>query len=246
VNIFGDKYSSLYNLFHANKNYRVEVDNLLKIIGDRFLEPKFLDFGCGSGLHAAELAQRGFNVVGYDLSEEMIQRAKTNNPNLRFESNIENLNAEFDITYSLFDVMSYQITAETLKHYFIQIASLTKNGGLVVIDSWHQSGVRLSPPIESNRIVELGGKHFERSVVPRDSGVEDQYDLQISVRDISQEGILALEMHQLRAWSLDELLIALDGLDLTLISTFNPKNLDEPVLESSWRFGVVLSKTGKE
>ncbi|HQK17190.1 MAG TPA: methyltransferase domain-containing protein, partial [Polyangiaceae bacterium] len=34
-----------------------------------------LDLGCGSGQHAVELASRGFNVVGYDLSLTMLAMA---------------------------------------------------------------------------------------------------------------------------------------------------------------------------
>jgi SAM-dependent methyltransferase len=35
-----------------------------------------LDLGCGSGEHAVELARRGYNVVGYDLSLPMLARAQ--------------------------------------------------------------------------------------------------------------------------------------------------------------------------
>jgi SAM-dependent methyltransferase len=36
---------------------------------------RVLDLGCGTGLHAIELARRGYNVVGYDLSLAMLARA---------------------------------------------------------------------------------------------------------------------------------------------------------------------------
>jgi SAM-dependent methyltransferase len=37
---------------------------------------KILDVGCGTGRHSIELAKRGYNVVGIDLSESMLNRAK--------------------------------------------------------------------------------------------------------------------------------------------------------------------------
>ncbi|MGB6296312.1 MAG: class I SAM-dependent methyltransferase [Rivularia sp. (in: cyanobacteria)] len=37
---------------------------------------KILDIGCGTGRHSIELAKRGYTVVGIDLSESMLQRAK--------------------------------------------------------------------------------------------------------------------------------------------------------------------------
>ena len=35
-----------------------------------------LDIGCGTGRHSIELAKRGYNVTGIDLSESLINRAK--------------------------------------------------------------------------------------------------------------------------------------------------------------------------
>lgn len=37
---------------------------------------KILDIGCGTGRHAIELAKRGYNVTGIDLSEDQIKRAR--------------------------------------------------------------------------------------------------------------------------------------------------------------------------
>ena len=37
---------------------------------------RILDLGCGTGRHSIELAQRGYTVVGIDLSESLLKRAK--------------------------------------------------------------------------------------------------------------------------------------------------------------------------
>jgi 2-polyprenyl-3-methyl-5-hydroxy-6-metoxy-1,4-benzoquinol methylase len=51
---------------------------------------KILDIGCGTGRHSIELARRGYDVTGIDLSESMINRAKKNAAK-------ENLNIDFII-----------------------------------------------------------------------------------------------------------------------------------------------------
>ncbi len=39
---------------------------------------KILDIGCGTGRHSIELAKRGYNLTGLDLSESMLKKAKAN------------------------------------------------------------------------------------------------------------------------------------------------------------------------
>ncbi len=51
---------------------------------------KILDLGCGTGRHSIELAKRGYQVTGIDLSESLLKRAKE----LAIK---ENLNIDFQI-----------------------------------------------------------------------------------------------------------------------------------------------------
>jgi 2-polyprenyl-3-methyl-5-hydroxy-6-metoxy-1,4-benzoquinol methylase len=39
---------------------------------------RILDIGCGTGRHAIELARRGYSVIGVDLSEAQLQKARDN------------------------------------------------------------------------------------------------------------------------------------------------------------------------
>ena len=71
---FFDKHAPEYmdNIF--TKNTDAEVDFLVEELG---LEKgdSVLDIGCGTGRHSLELARRGFNVTGIDISEKMLDRA---------------------------------------------------------------------------------------------------------------------------------------------------------------------------
>ncbi len=51
---------------------------------------KILDVGCGTGRHAIELAKRGYNVTGFDLSKAQIEKA-------REKAQVENLNIDFRV-----------------------------------------------------------------------------------------------------------------------------------------------------
>jgi SAM-dependent methyltransferase len=52
-----------------------ECDFIEKEIGYN-KEAKILDIGCGTGRHSIELAGRGYKIVGIDLSESQLKRAK--------------------------------------------------------------------------------------------------------------------------------------------------------------------------
>ena len=54
-----------------------EVDFIEQEIGTN-KSLKILDIGCGTGRHDIELTRRGYNVVGVDLSEAMILKARAN------------------------------------------------------------------------------------------------------------------------------------------------------------------------
>lgn len=58
------------------------IDEFLKLIprGSRIL-----DAGCGPGVDSAYMASRGFEVIGVDLSEKMLELARKKSPNTRFE-----------------------------------------------------------------------------------------------------------------------------------------------------------------
>lgn len=52
-----------------------ECDFIVKEIGyDKSL--RIIDIGCGTGRHSIELTKRGYTVVGVDLSESQLERAK--------------------------------------------------------------------------------------------------------------------------------------------------------------------------
>jgi len=65
---------------------------------------RILDIGCGTGRHSIELARRGYNVTGNDLSESQLNKAKTNaeKENLKIDFLIKdardfNFNGSFDL-----------------------------------------------------------------------------------------------------------------------------------------------------
>lgn len=73
--VFFDHHAPVYMNNVFTKNTKEEVEFLIEELqlpekGD------ILDVGCGTGRHAVELARRGYNVTGIDMSSGMLAEAK--------------------------------------------------------------------------------------------------------------------------------------------------------------------------
>jgi SAM-dependent methyltransferase len=71
---FGPGYLAVYDAFLAERT-PVEVDQIEALLQLRPLR-RILDLPCGQGRHAIELARRGYQVTGVDLSQYMLGVAR--------------------------------------------------------------------------------------------------------------------------------------------------------------------------
>jgi len=74
-----DDMADSYDSWYETPSGRV-VDRIEKEVIYSYLEPragmKVLDVGCGTGLYALDLASRGLNVTGVDISRPMLEQAR--------------------------------------------------------------------------------------------------------------------------------------------------------------------------
>jgi len=98
-----ENYAESYDKESYTQGTQGEVDFIEKEINfDK--TKRILDMGCGTGRHAIELAKRGYNVTGIDLSESQLNRAieKAKKENLtidflRADARTLDFNNEFDL-----------------------------------------------------------------------------------------------------------------------------------------------------
>ena len=99
---------------------------------------KMLDIACGKGRHSVQLASKGFDVTGIDLSEESIQEAKNcETENLHFF--VHDMRLPFNINYfdyafNFFTSFGYFDSRREHNNAIRTIAQSLKKGGLLVID----------------------------------------------------------------------------------------------------------------
>ena len=119
---FSEFYAKSYDKIHASKVYSEEANQIIAFVDKQFPSSKnlkVLDFGCGTGMHLAELANESYELAGYDPNEHMLKVAKENFPQLHLTSDHSAIQGEMDLVYSIFDVTSYQVTAEDLEKFFV-------------------------------------------------------------------------------------------------------------------------------
>ncbi len=127
-----------YDALMAGVPYKLWVDYLEGILRRLNYRPRtVLDVACGTGNVSEVLARRGYQVVGVDLSEPMIEAAKSKQSQVEYHAQDVaelNLGRQFDLAVSLFDSLNYIIDVETLQRGMKRVAEHLVTGGLFVFD----------------------------------------------------------------------------------------------------------------
>lgn len=152
-------YARYYDLLYRDKDYRGETEFIERLIRAHATNPRrVLEMGCGTGVHGIMLAERGYDVVGIDLSEQMLtaasQRVASLQPEIRnrvrfIKGDVRNANVggHFDVVLSLFHVVSYQLTNNDLRQMFANAKAHLAPGGVFIFDCWYGPAVLTDRPV---------------------------------------------------------------------------------------------------
>ena len=118
-----------------------EVDNIVKLLAPK-QDAKILDLCCGIGRHSLELARRGYQVVGVDLTEEYLDKARKQavseglnitfvRSDMRQFCQIE----EFDAVINMFTAFGYFETQADNLRVLTNIYCSLRKGGKLILDT---------------------------------------------------------------------------------------------------------------
>lgn len=105
---------------------------------------RVLDVACGTGHHAIALAQRGYEVLGVDLSEPMIERARENAIRARldvvfvlagFGELAKKVSGEFDAVICLGNSLPHLLSRQEFRHALDDMAAVLRQGGLLILQN---------------------------------------------------------------------------------------------------------------
>lgn len=132
--------SSYYHLLYFNRDDKEAAAFIDKLIS--YLKPApgsyMLDVACGKGRHSLQLAGKGFDVTGIDLSDDSINDAlKFQTDTLHFYKHDMRLPFwinYFDYAFNFFTSFGYFKTRREHDNAIRTIAQSLKNNGLFVMD----------------------------------------------------------------------------------------------------------------
>jgi SAM-dependent methyltransferase len=224
-------YAQYYDLLYHDKDYAAEARFVADLL--RRHSPAataLVELGCGTGAHAALLAEAGFAVFGIDASADMIARAKARRAQAAPEvaqrlaftlgDVREHVGTEtYDAAISLFHVMSYQTTNRDLAQAFATARRALRTGGIFLFDSWYGPAVLQQRPErrikrwqdETLRIVRFAEPVWHAN----DNCVDVNYE--IVVTDTARKVLAEVrETHAMRYLFLPEVELLLDNAGFAL------------------------------
>jgi len=246
---FEKDYAECYDLFNQEKDYSKEC-NFLEQVFKRFGNGirTILDLGCGTGLHDKELALRGYNITGLDLSEEMINIAK-NNSNSKFVvgcmSNFE-LGEKFDAIICMFSALGYLTENKQLEDFFNCVKRHLKPEGLLIIDCWNGLGVMRELPSSREKIIQYKNLRVIRKSFPELDARNHINNVKFRVK-IFENGNLVKEYeenHNVRFFFPKELEKYTNDEGFELIHTCPSFDINDKLTEKDWNM-ILISKLKK-
>ena len=199
-----DEYLLVYK--HRDRSEAEILKNLVLKNVEREKVKLVLDMACGSGRHAISFAQAGFDVTAIDLSENLLNVAKSNaekeKVNVDFIlSDIRKFNPEkkFDLVLNLFTSLGYFEKDDENAKVVQKAFELMNSGGWFVLDYFNKNYIlnNLIPitveNIAGKRITqtrEIKNNRVEKNIIIRNGEKESHY--QESVRLYSKEEVIKI------------------------------------------------------
>jgi SAM-dependent methyltransferase len=245
--IYARPHANYYDLFYRDKPYKEEAGYAAGLVKARSPRAKtIVDLGCGTGFRSLEFARLGFEVLGVDQSEAMLDAARRH---LAAATDLSSAAVEFrsgdvttfraqsgrDAVVSLFHVFSYLVTDEALYQALECSFDNLNPGGVLLIDYWHGPGVIKDPPVTRKKQCESGSLKLEKTTVPEHSPAEHLVRLDVSLQVADTENGVSEETSEtyvMRYWFTEELEKALSRVGFVDSTHFSWMMSSAPTAES--------------
>ncbi|MBQ8733291.1 MAG: methyltransferase domain-containing protein [Anaerotignum sp.] len=230
-----EAFASVYDIFMEQVEYDQWLNHIHAIWEKFGLQPKtVIDLGCGTGSIALPLAKEGYDVIGVDLSPEMLteadHKAMEEGVSVRFAcqdmTELE-LGEEADCILSLCDSMNYLTEDGQLEDAFKSIAQHMKQESLFLFD--------LNTEYKFKDV--LGQNVFGSAEEHAAYIWENDYDEEEKINEYyvsffieNEDGLYERieEFHYERAYSMEEIEEGLQAAGMELVEVYDGYSFDAP------------------
>jgi len=137
------QFAQIYDQIMADVPYRLWMDYIASVWAAFSLSPtSVLDLACGTGSLSLLLAQKGYQVIGLDLSSAMLEVAKrklkADDLHVQLiEGDMRSfeLHDPVDAAICMFDSVNYLMESEDVKSTFRSVLKALRLGGLFIFDA---------------------------------------------------------------------------------------------------------------
>ena len=161
--MFGPVYAHVYDTLYRDKDYTGESALIQRLFhqyhkGDL---RTVLDLGCGTGNHALPLCGAGYEVVGVDLSEDMLAEARRkaaaagSREAVFHHADIRRLELKqmFDVALMMFAVLGYQLENADVLAALKSARGHLRSDGLLLFDVWYGPAVLTERPSQRIKVI---------------------------------------------------------------------------------------------
>lgn len=245
-------FASIYDIFMGDVDYDGWVEYIEKIWKKYKKEPKLIaELGCGTGNITGRLAKKGYDMIGIDISEEMLSVAREKAAEegddilylLQDMTEFE-LYGTVDIILSLCDSMNYITDKEDMLKVFKLANNYLDPHGLFIFDL--NMEYKFKNVLSDNTFAETtdDAAYIWENTYDEDEKINEYY-VNFFINDENTDMYERVEeCHYERAYSLDEIKELIKESGMKFVAAYDAFTFDEPK-ENSERIYVIAEEMGK-
>lgn len=249
-------FAAVYDMFMDNIPYEEWCSYVTGLLCEHGVRDGLvLDLGCGTGKLTRLLADKGYDMIGVDLSEEMLEIAMEKQAELVQTDKKQILYLQQDMrefelygtvraVVSICDSINYLMEYEDLVQVFKLVNNYLDPGGVFIFDL--NTVYKYQEELGEQTIAENRdeGSFIWENFYDEEEMV-NEYDLTLFIRENDGRYGKYEETHYQRAYPLEQIQQAIDQAGMELVAVYDAFT-KEPPKEDSERIYVIAREKGKQ
>lgn len=244
-------FASVYDMFMDNIPYEEWCEYIVNLLKEHGIDSGIvLDLGCGTGTLTELLADKGYDMIGVDNSEEMLsvameKRAESGKDILYLLQDMR----EFELygtvraVVSVCDSINYILNSEELTEVFKLVNNYLDPGGIFIFDC--NTEFKYTELLGEQTIAEdrEEGSFIWENYYDEEERI-NEYRLSLFIHETDELYRKHTEYHYQRCYSIDEIKNIIEASGMKLLAVYDAMTKKPPTNESE-RIYFIVQEWGK-